>query len=475
MVKCPPIRSVLAVLLGMAATAPAGTNGEITAATERIRPWPKNPRFWCYQGRPVLLLGGSRDDNLFQIPDLREHLEEMAAAGANYIRNTMSDRRDGGFEVYPFLQLPDGRYDLERWNPEYWQRFDNLLRWTHKLGIIVQIEIWDRFDYSRTNWRSHPYNPTNNINYTYEESGFAPEYPEHPGQNRQPFFFTTPRQRNNTVVLKYQQRFVRELLRHSLPWPHVLYCLDNETSAEEEWAIYWAEFVQAEAAAAGRRVCITEMWDAHDLRSPQHARTYTHPDRFDFFEASQNNHQVGDAHWANLQWLRQQIEARPRPINSVKVYGADAGRYGTDRDGLERWWRMLIGGAAAVRFHRPPAGLGWSPQSAAAIRSARMIESRVKFWHLTPDNRRLRERAPNEAFATATPGRAVVVYFPAGGEVEVDLRDLAGTCAVQWLDTTAAAWRAPQPLAGGGWAPLRTPGEGMWVALIERPTRPEAP
>lgn len=164
----------------MAATAPAGTNSETTAATERIRPWPENPRFWCYQGRPVLLLGGSQDDNLFQIPDLREHLDEMAAAGANYIRNTMSDRRDGGFEVYPFLQLPDGRYDLERWNPEYWQRFDNLLRWTHKLGIIVQIEIWDRFDYSRTNWLSHPYNPTNNINYTYEESGFAPEYPEHP-------------------------------------------------------------------------------------------------------------------------------------------------------------------------------------------------------------------------------------------------------------------------------------------------------
>lgn len=276
-------------------------------------------------------------------------------------------------------------------------------------------------------------------------------------------------------MLKYQQQFVRELLRHSLPWPHVLYCLDNETSAEEEWAIYWAESVRAEAAAAGRSVCITETWDAHDLHSPQHARTYAHPERFDFFDASQNNHQVGDAHWANLQWLREQIEARPRPINSVKVYGADTGRYGTDRDRLERWWRMLIGGAAAVRFHRPPAGLGWSPQSAAAIRSARMIESRVRFWHLTPDNRRLRKRAPNEAFVTATPGHAVVVYFPAGGEVEVDLRDLAGACAVQWLDTTAAAWRESQPLAGGEWARLRTPGEGMWVALIERLTCPEAP
>ena len=58
--------------------------------------------------KPVLLLGGSKDDNLFQIPDLQAHLDEMRAAGANYIRNTLSDRRDGGFEVYPFARAADG-------------------------------------------------------------------------------------------------------------------------------------------------------------------------------------------------------------------------------------------------------------------------------------------------------------------------------------------------------------------------------
>ncbi|MDO8543017.1 MAG: hypothetical protein Q7S40_21440 [Opitutaceae bacterium] len=68
-------------------------------AAERIRPWPKNPWYWEFRGEPVILLGGSKDDNLFQIPDLKEHLDAMARAGANYIRNTMSDRRDGGFEV----------------------------------------------------------------------------------------------------------------------------------------------------------------------------------------------------------------------------------------------------------------------------------------------------------------------------------------------------------------------------------------
>lgn len=229
--------------------------------SDRIRPYEKNPSYWQFTGQPVLLVGGSKDDNLFQIPDLKAHLDEMKAVGANYIRNTMSDRNDLGFEVYPFKKLPDGKYDLEQWNEEYWKRFENLLKWTAEHNIIVQIEVWDRFDCSTKNWPPHPYHPRNNVNYTAEQSGLAAEYPDHAGQNKQPFFFTTPKQRNNTVVLKYQQRFVDKLLSYSLQHDHVLYCIDNETSGEEAWGASWAEYIKQRARAAGRQVCVTEMWD----------------------------------------------------------------------------------------------------------------------------------------------------------------------------------------------------------------------
>lgn len=89
------------------------------AAADGIRPYEQNPRFWEYRGEPVWLLGGSDDDNLFQTPDLTRQLDAMQAVGANYIRNTMSDRNDRGFEVYPFLRLASGKYDLDQWNDEY--------------------------------------------------------------------------------------------------------------------------------------------------------------------------------------------------------------------------------------------------------------------------------------------------------------------------------------------------------------------
>jgi hypothetical protein len=437
-------------------------------ATERIRPWAQNPWFWEYQGRPVLLLGGSKDDNLFQIPDLREHLDAMVKAGANYIRNTMSDRNDGGFEVYPFKQLADGRYDLEQWNEEYWRRFDNLLRWTHERSVIVQIEVWDRFDYSREHWLPHPYNPKNNVNYTYEQSGFVADYPEHPGRNLQPFFFTTPQQRNNTLVLRYQQRFVAELLRRSLSWPHVLYCIDNETSGEEAWAVYWAEFIHERAKAARAEVYLTQMWNAHDLKAPEHRRTFDHPQRFGFADVSQNTHQNGDAQWHNFQWVREHLGSRPRPINTVKVYGAEGSRHGpTDRHGLERWWRQFLAGTATVRFHRPPTGLGLSPKSEATLRAARLLESRVKFWDLTPALDRLRDRQPNEAFATVQPGRALIVYFPDGGEVQADLRDFPAACEARWVDIERGEWKTTANVRGGTWTALAAPGKGHWAVLVE--------
>lgn len=435
-------------------------------AADRIRPYKANPRYWQYKGKPVLLLGGSKDDSLFQIPDLKAHLDEMAAVGANYIRNTMSDRPDFGFEVYPFFKRSDGKYDLERWNPEYWRRFAEMLKLTHERGIVVQIEVWDRFDYSQSRWPIHPYNPSNNVNYTHEQSGLAKEYPNHPGANDQPFFFTTPAQRKNGIVFKYQQRFVDEMLRHALPYPHVLYCMDNETSGDEKWGAYWADHIRSRAAETGIEVHVTEMWDDWNIASDTHRRTLDHPERYTFVDVSQNNHNKGQTHWDRFQWVRQYIAKRPRPINTVKTYGADGGRFGASADGLERWWRHLIGGAAAVRFHRPDSGLGLSEAAKASIRAARLVESRAKLWQMEPAQAILRDRADDEAYASARPGSAYVVYFPRPAKIGLDLTPHPGAYELRWVDIKRGVWGPSARVSGGTIVPLETPGQGMWAVTV---------
>ncbi len=387
-----------------------------------IEPWQEDPWYWSSDGKPVLLLGGSDDDNLFQWPKdkLIPQLDRIQAAGGNFVRNTMSDRKDGGWEVYPFARRADGKYDLNQWNPEYWNRFETFLQETAKRKIFVQIEVWDRFDYTDNRssdpkrWENHPYNPVNNINYTAKETTLAKRYPKHPGQNDQPFFFSTPKQRNIQPLLKVQQAFVNKLLDHSLKYDHILYCIDNETAAEPEWGTYWAKLIQKRASVAGKSVPTTEMWDDWDLKAKRHRQTFDHPEIYSFVDVSQNNHNSGQKHWDNFQYVRNYLRKSPRPINTTKTYGANGNKFGhTDQDAIERFWRHLLGGAAAIRFHRPDSGLGINDKAVACIQAARLVTDKVPAWNLQPAMQELGSHHPNQCYAAATKdGDTIVMFFP---------------------------------------------------------------
>lgn len=459
------------VAAGLAAiSGVTGVRGGTATGEQSIRPWAANPRYWEYKGRPTLLLGGSDDDNLFQWPAERlvAHLTLLRRVGGNYVRNTMSDRRDGGFEQYPFARRADGKYDLDSWNEEYWTRFERFLRWTDDRDIIVQIEVWDRFDYSREHWRSHPYNPINNVNYTREASGLAPEYPEHPSANMQPFFFTTPRQRNNAIVLRYQQQFVDRVLSRSLKHGHVLYCIDNETTAEPAWGQYWTEYVKTRARAAGRRVHVTEMWDDWDITAARHRQTLDRPDLYDFVDLSQNNHNSGRLHWRNALWAREYVASRPRPVNAVKTYGADGNRFGhTDQDGLERFFRHVLAGFASARFHRPDSGLGLNPKAQSAIVSVRKVESLIGMWALTPDAEVLDNGRGGDVYTASAGADLRLLYFPAGGRATLALAPEG--YEIVWVGPDGSSRRGTPEASDGKRVSVVAPDQGHWVAVLRKP------
>src|SRR5215471_5947612 len=141
-----------------------------SAATDGIRVYAENPFYWEYQGKPVLLLGGSstpkgglNDEGMFLWPDVVGSLDKLASSGGNYTRCLMSGRLRGD-PLWPFLNV-DGRFDLDRWDDNYWHCFETFLIETKKRGIITDIELWATFDYARVPWTRNPFNPSNNRNY----------------------------------------------------------------------------------------------------------------------------------------------------------------------------------------------------------------------------------------------------------------------------------------------------------------------
>jgi hypothetical protein len=208
------------------------------------------------------------------------------------------------------------------------------------------------------------------------------------------------------------------------------------------------------------------MWGNTDLTSEIHRRTFDYPKRYDYCDVSQNNHRNGQEHWDNFQWVRNYLSNDPRPINTVKTYGADGWSYGDTNEGIERWWRHIFGGAASARFHRPEAGLGLSAPSMATVKAAREIESIVPFWELTPGNELLTDREEQEAYLASKPGEAYIVFFTDGGEVGLDLGAYNNDFDLRWMEIRKGMWNGESEIEGGKIVQLTAPGEDEWVAVL---------
>jgi hypothetical protein len=465
------LRTWMGTLMGVLVLASAAAHlpaGGPERSEDAISASLTHPQYWSYGGETVLLLGGSKEDNLFQIPDLEEHLDVLAACGGNYVRCTMSSGDEGN--AWPFhFDEEKGAYDLDRWNVEYWNRFERFLAETDRRGIVVQVEIWATFDFYRENWDVNPFNPKNNVNYTAERTKLPVEVPTHPVYCDNRFFWSIPDHDNNMPVLEFQQRFVDKLLSYTLRHGNVLYCMDNETSVTAAWGRFWATYVRKKAAEGGLTVQTTEMWDPWDLDHISHRESFDHPETYSFVDISQNNHQRGQAHWDNglRQIERLKKAGHLRPVNNVKTYGADGGRHGGDtNEAVAKFIRSALFGSAAVRFHRPPSGIGLSETAQAVIRGVRDLSDRMAWFDAAPRNDLLGEREENEAYCRALPGREYAVYFPDGGSVTLGLGDLDGEATLSWLEVLASRWTEPQAVPGEGALTLEAPGPGHWIALV---------
>ncbi|HUV67415.1 MAG TPA: DUF6298 domain-containing protein [Sedimentisphaerales bacterium] len=440
-----------------------------------IKPYGQNPRYWQYEGKPVLLLGGSKTDHIFLLDDLKPHLDEIASVGANYVRNTMSQRE--GPDLKPHKRLPDGKFDLNQWNADYWDRFANCLQWCKEREIVIQIEVWDRFDFSQEHWQNSPWRPSNNINYTPQQSGLADSYPAPAYRDRQPFFHSIPGmplyKKPLDVVRDFQEQFVAKMLSCSLQYGNVLYCMDNETSTPVEWGRYWMKFIKTRAAAKGVEVYVTDMFD--DAWKPKVSaklkQAFDDPKAYPFIDVSQvNSRTFNQDHWNNMIWVSQQAREHPRPLNHTKIYsdGQTSFGSGTPIDGVERFWRNLIAGSASCRFHRPTSGIGLNETAQACIKAARKVESLVKFWDIESHIELLSDRQSDEAYLAAKPAEQYVLFFTDGGSVGLDLKACPGTLALQWVNIQTGDWGQKAEISGGKVTTIDAPAKGPWAAAITK-------
>jgi hypothetical protein len=426
-------------------------------------------------------------------------MDELAAAGGNYLRCVLNPGMASAIQGFDFCAKSGTRYDLNKMTGPFWARIEMFIAEAKKRDIIVQIEVWDRFDLidgSWGAWPKSPWNPKNNINYTPGSSGLAVSYTSF---STHPFLQGVPghpkyekalesRKKKYDVVRNFQDKFADKLLSITLGYDNVLYCMNNETHEDPAWGLYWMKFIEAKANARGKEVYTTDMFD--DVFKAESSRGLTYQlanrNQYDYVDVSQANSRHRDeAHWNAVQWIAGATGKMKPPylMHMTKVYGNDLAldgkpwsrfRPGDSDNAIEEWWRNLLAGVAGVRFHRPTAGIGLCAASKNCISATRKVETKVKFWDVEPRLDLLTHRESDEAYLAADPGKAYILYFTknGGGSVGLKLDKHLGTMfELRWINIDTGNWRpnAIPALSGSGTVTIKRPnGSAHWVATIVR-------
>jgi hypothetical protein len=159
----------------------------LAAFAEPIRLHPQNPRVFEYRGKPLVLITATEHYGAVMNRPFRwePYLDDLVDKRMNVSRlfvlyrelqtavnpySTCKPETLDYISPYPRTGPGDARdrlpkYDLDQWNPEFFQRLHGFLSAAEKRGIIVEVTLLA--DHHKPEiWELNPQHPLNNINKT---------------------------------------------------------------------------------------------------------------------------------------------------------------------------------------------------------------------------------------------------------------------------------------------------------------------
>ncbi len=166
----------------------------LPAADEPISLHPANPHYLLFRGKPTVLISSTEHYGAVLNADFDAipYLDELRARGLNLTRtfsgtyrevpgsfkiekNTLAPQPDKYVSPWPRSQTPgaaDGgnKFDLTRWNNQYFERLKNFVSAAAGRGIVVEFVLFCPF-YEENLWDINPMKARNNVNGLARSSG----------------------------------------------------------------------------------------------------------------------------------------------------------------------------------------------------------------------------------------------------------------------------------------------------------------
>jgi hypothetical protein len=191
---------------------------------------PENPHYFLYQGKPTVLITSGEHYGSVINPDFNFdlYLETIQKQGFNHTRIFMGDYAEAkesfciirnslapesrkfqtpwARSTQPGNTLGGNKFDLDKWNPDYFARLHKFMDKADDLGIVVECVLF----FEGMSWEDMPMNQKNNINKTTTIK--APDYMS----------------LSNGNILGYQKKYVLKLVNELNRYDNLIINVANE-------------------------------------------------------------------------------------------------------------------------------------------------------------------------------------------------------------------------------------------------------
>ncbi|MEX2139080.1 MAG: sulfatase-like hydrolase/transferase, partial [Pirellulales bacterium] len=458
---------------------------KLRASVETIKPLalhPDNPHYFLFRDKPaVLITSGEHYGAVLNLDfDYLPYLDELTAHGFNQTRTFSGVYRELPSSSFPGIKentlapaagrfvCPWGRsstpvasdggnqFDLDKWDPAYFQRLKDFVGQAGKRGIVVELVFFCTM-YNEELWQASPMRVINNVNGVGDV------------ERHEVYSF------KDQKLLAVQEALVRKVVSELKDFDNVYYEICNEPYERGGFAQEWndriiATIVDAESTFPHKHLIA----EGIAVRSAKIEKPNPHVSVFNF-------------HAATPEAVRQNYR-----LNKAIADDETGGKGTTDLPYRREAWEFILAGGGVFSHLdfsftcKHPNGVaklttepgGGGPELRQQLKVLKSFLESFDFVPMKPDDTIVqggRITAPQTkqpldvkktAFVLAERGKAYAIYIGAGTQAELLLDLPAGSYKMEWVNTkTGKVDKAEETAHGGGELRLTSPPYQEDVAL----------
>lgn len=466
------------------------------AGAQPIRLHPQNPHYLQFSGKTIALVTSAEHYGAVINAgfDYRRYLDTLQKDGMNYtriisgsyrelpaksfgiLRNTLAPEPANYLVPWARSETPGysaggAKFDLDRWNPEFFTRFSDFLSEAAKRGIIVEVTLFSSH-YNDGHWGASPLNPVNNVNgtdaidwkklHTLENGNLLARHETYVRKivreanafDNVIFEIQNEPWADRTVLVDVVNPFIRPPARDT--YPNSIDLADDLANA---WQARVAEWIQSEEAKLPKKHLIAQNYS--NFRAPVRRLApgvsivnfhYAYP------EAVSANYGLG----------------LPIGYDETGFLGRDDHVY------VRQAWNFMLSGGSIFNHldysftagHEdgtdtaPNGPGGGSPALRRQLRVLSEFLHALPLVEMKPDAAAVKHAAGAYARVLSSPGKAYAIYLDGKSPAELRLTLPAGEYAGEWIDTgTGAVARSEKFRHSAGDKVLQAPEFGNGIAL----------